>query len=880
MGATRIAFARATARAGVLGSIAAVVFLLSGFGTGIVDALAGASTSGLREGLVAATGTDGAARWQIRVARDPEAQAEAAASVLDRMLVPHGVQWSRSVETAPVDAVHDGTALGAVLLADDGVPGRSELVSGSWPDDAEARSAAADAAATPAALHAAAAATLGIAVGDLVELQDGDGPRRLLVVGTWQPLDPAEAAWFGEPVVATGAFDGGAGPFLVDDDALVDLPAATVVRWTALVDPAVMTPERATALRAAMPNVEPAMRADDAIGTDGLGTSGGLAATLDRLLAGLGAVRAIAPLPVLLIAFSGFAALDRLAALLGASRRGETVLLRARGASAWRLARDTAVEVLVVGVPAAVLGAVAAEGLLALLRPGEARAVPVAVLAASVALAGSVLLVAGRAWHAATRPVVRGAGDEVGRMPRAAVAGGVVLVAVAAAVSLWQFRLYGSPLVPSASGALEVDVVAVLAPVLVLLALSLAALGLARPIGMLLERASGTASRAGARPADAPAGAARRPLLVGVARGHARRRRTHARRRVRRHLARARRRGVRAAHRRRRARDVRRGRPGARRGPAGARRPLRRRRRRRGRACPSPAARRGSAPIRRSSWRSRPPRSATSSPARARGSTRRPRGAGGLRRRGRSRAAGRCGCRDRRGAHRCARRHAGHGDDLGVGARGGRRGEPASRRCVRRGERRRSRRRRAPRRARTATARLRGGARRVAGRRGGARRGRRGRGRRRRRPARAPRPMRSTPAAPWSSPRRSRAVGSPPSAADGAQPGARAPRLGARRDHPRDAGRRAGVPPAGRRSRRRRRRRRGRARAAGCGRRRHPGRPRRPVARGVRPRCRRACRDRAMARHRRSRHARQRGRAGPHRRAHHRDACRRRRRRR
>ena len=188
-----------------------------------------------------------------------------------------------------------------------------------------------------------------------------------------------------------------------------------------------------------------------------------------------------------------------------------------------------------VGVPAAVLGAVAAEGLLALLRPGEARAVPVAVLAASVALAGSVLLVAGRAWHAATRPVVRGAGDEVGRMPRAAVAGGVVLVAVAAAVSLWQFRLYGSPLVPSASGALEVDVVAVLAPVLVLLALSLAALGLARPIGVLLERVAGPASRAGARAADAPAGAACRPLLVGVARGHARGRRTHARRRVRRH---------------------------------------------------------------------------------------------------------------------------------------------------------------------------------------------------------------------------------------------------------------------------------------------------------------------------------------------------------
>ena len=76
-------------------------------------------------------------------------------------------------------------------------------------------------------------------------------------------------------------------------------------------------------------------------------------------------------------------------------------------------------------------------------------------------------------------------------MPRAALAGGVVLVAVAAAVSLWQFRLYGSPLVASASGTLEVDVVAVLAPVLLLLALSLAALGLTRPIAVLLERVAG-----------------------------------------------------------------------------------------------------------------------------------------------------------------------------------------------------------------------------------------------------------------------------------------------------------------------------------------------------------------------------------------------------
>lgn len=494
MGALRIAFARAAARAGVLGSIAAVVLLLAGLGAGVADALAGASTSGLRAELASTTGTDAAARWQIRLARDAGAQADAAASVLDRMIVPNGAAWTRTVETAPVDALtDDGTAFGAVLLADAGVPDRSELVSGSWPDAAEAASAAADGGAQPTTLHAAAAAVLGLAEGDVVELEDGDGPRRLLVVGTWSPVDPTEPAWFGEPIVATGAVEGGDGPFLVGDEAMDDLPAATIVRWTATVDADELTPEAAAALRSSLPDVEPALRADEAIGTDGLAALGGLDATLDRLLAGLGAVRAIAPLPLLLLAFAGFAALDRLAALLASSRRGETVLLRARGASASRIARDTAVEVLAVGIPAAAVGAVAAEVVLAFLRPGEARAWPLALVAASAALGGAVLLAAGRAWRDATRPVVRGSGDEVGRMPRLAALGGAVLLTVAAAVSLWQFRLYGSPLVRSAVGVVEVDPLAVLAPVLVLVALCLGAQLLTRPIGVLLERA-------GARP--------------------------------------------------------------------------------------------------------------------------------------------------------------------------------------------------------------------------------------------------------------------------------------------------------------------------------------------------------------------------------------------
>lgn len=514
MGAARTAFARANARSGVLAAIAAVVLLLSGLGTAVVDSLAGSSASGIRSGLAAAQGTAGAARWQIRVASDPEAQADAAASVLDRMLTPHGATWSRSVETAPVEASSGDTAFGAVLLVDGDAPARSELVAGSWPDTAEAVSAAAADGALPATLHADAAESLGLAPGDVVDLA-GEPARRLLIVGTWLPLDPAEPAWFGEGVIASGRTADGIGPFLVAEETALDVPAAIVVRWTAVVDASAATPDSASALREALPDVEPALRAEPAIGTDGLGALGGLDATLTRLLAGLGAVRAIAPLPLLLLGFAGVAALTRLASLLSAARRGETVLLRARGASAGRLTRDTAIEVLVLGVPAAIIGAAGAELFLMISRPGEARDWGVAGFMAGIALVTTLLLVAGRAWLDARRPVVRGSGDEVGRVARGLVTGGVVLVAVVTAVALWQFRLYGSPLVANASGRLDVDPVAVLAPVLVLVALSLAALGLSRPVDALLERLA--AGRPGLVPALPMRQLARRATLYASA---------------------------------------------------------------------------------------------------------------------------------------------------------------------------------------------------------------------------------------------------------------------------------------------------------------------------------------------------------------------------
>ncbi|MBM7505606.1 hypothetical protein ACFPER_00715 [Agromyces aurantiacus] len=486
--------ARSRARAGVLAGVATVALLLAAFLTATVGVLVVAPTAGARDGLAAASGADRAVRWQTRLADDAGAQADAAAGVLDRLVAVHGAPWSRSVQSSPVPAAAggglpvaegaDAAAPGAVLLADPEAAGRSSLVSGAWPDDPAAVAAADAASAEPAALHAGAAGATGLGEGSIVEL---DG-LRLLVVGTFLPDDPQAPEWAGDPLVATGLDAEGVGPFLVDESALADVAAAVAVRWTAVADPSEATAESLAALRAALPAVTPALGNEPDLGGDGLIDTGRLPATLDRLLAGLGAARALAPLPLLLVGVAGIVALLRLAVLLVSARRRETTLLLARGAAPIGLARDAALEAVVVGGPSAAVGAVAGATVLAAVSPLAAAQQGSAWLVGAGVTATVTLVLAVSAWRDAGRPVVRGAGDETGRARRALAAGAVVMLAATAAISLWQFRLYGSPLVRSASGGIRVDPLAALAPVLVLLALAVGALAVTGGAARLLER--------------------------------------------------------------------------------------------------------------------------------------------------------------------------------------------------------------------------------------------------------------------------------------------------------------------------------------------------------------------------------------------------------
>ena len=558
VGAARTAFARANARLGVLAGIAAVVLLLAGLGAGVVDALAGAATGGLRAGLAATTGADGAIRWQIRLADDPDAQAEAAGEVLDRMLVPNGAVWARSVQTAPVAATvgaeggsTGGSPFGAVLLADPTLADRADLVDGAWADSPESVAAADAEGASATTLHADAAADLGLDTGDLVTLT-GDDPRRLLVVGTWLPVDANDPAWFGEPIVATG----------------VDRGRCRPIRRRRRRDDGCPGSGRRTLDRAARHRRADARHAPRCCARPSPTSNPHCATGPNSARAG-SARRAISA--------PRSPACSRASAPCGRWRRcrcscsRSPASPRSPGSRRCSVLRD---------VPRRPCCAPAAP------RPRASRAPPHSRCSSSACpprssacsppkrcspppaptrpatgrargswhpspCVAAVVIVAGRAFIDARRPVLRGSGDEVGRAPRTAVAGGALLIAVAAAIALWQFRLYGSPLVTSSSGRVDVDPVAVLAPVLVL-ARAVAARTRTDRAGRRRARAPrGRAPRPGARAADAAARAPRRALRVGVVRHDARGRRPHPHRRVRGRLAVGRPPDV-GAHRRRR----------------------------------------------------------------------------------------------------------------------------------------------------------------------------------------------------------------------------------------------------------------------------------------------------------------------------------------
>ncbi|MDO7880788.1 hypothetical protein [Antiquaquibacter soli] len=448
----------------MLAAIVAVVALLCGLSLAMTVYIDHQGTAGLRAELETRAGADLALRASFDLAEDAAAQDDAVRAALDRTFQPTGIAFdvTRSIDTEAYYRFDelDGPAQLATIPD---LAARAEFGSGGAPEGP-----------AEVAVQAVAAESLGIDVGDSIVLNDVG----FTVSGTWTALDPLDPRWYGDDSVVTGGAER-AGPFAVAEEAWERFESAPTATWTVVprsVDE--FTATNSDSVVISWQGVEQQWRGE-VPEYPSLVVQGRLTRTLGDFAGRILGLRAIEPVAAVLVAGSALVVLSQLVQLLVATRERESALYWARGQSPLGIARRTAVEVGASSLLGAALGvgAVAAgfaiasdvRELLAVRSSGVI--VPAVVVLGAIVFAGAASY---RSVVSVTTPSKGGRGSA--RVRRAALPGVVVLVTVAAALAVWQLRLYGSPVTPSATGAPSIDPVAVVAPAAALIAIVLAAL--------------------------------------------------------------------------------------------------------------------------------------------------------------------------------------------------------------------------------------------------------------------------------------------------------------------------------------------------------------------------------------------------------------------
>nr|WP_198171278.1 FtsX-like permease family protein [Actinoplanes awajinensis] len=452
---------------GLLAAAAAVMLAAVLLLAGLTAYATASAAEGIRAAVAAADPDERAvlvhgaldtdAQARDRAVRDAYAPAPVSAA-------KYGSGWA--VRGAGGTAVPDQSGVVyASLVQLDELPEHAELVSGAWP-----------AGTGDVALAQPAAAALGLTSGKTLRLEDRRTGKVLArkVSGVWRPKDTTDPYWLLTPDVFSGHapqtatygpivsadpvfFTGASGGWLAEPD-LVN-PTIGAVRRTA---------DAATATKTDLPR------------TSGLGNSAtvntGIPVLADRLERADLVRRSTLVTPMLLVVVLGGYALSLVAALLAEARRGETALLRARGASRRQLAGLAAAEGLALVLPAALLGPPLAVALLHLKYPEVTLYGGVWLVAALLATGGVIAL---------TLPSLRRGGTYLAetsgrkRLPMLRKAG-LDLVVVALAVLSWlQLRQYAAP---TGAGGLGIDPLLSAAPTLGVLTGAVLAVRLLPPV--------------------------------------------------------------------------------------------------------------------------------------------------------------------------------------------------------------------------------------------------------------------------------------------------------------------------------------------------------------------------------------------------------------
>jgi hypothetical protein len=490
----RLAARRSGAQSGLLATVGAVALVLTALIVGLTGYLDFSATANTRAFVADAGPTASGLRVETKLGDNPEAQTAAAEALFARELDGIPMTVTRTLTDYPLPAALDGEQLRlpdgrearVTPSSDTDIASFATLVEGAWPSAASGDTIS-------GALQADAAQRLGLHVGDVLALGTGATQRLVTIAGTWRANDSGGQRWFGDPGVATGnavaAGDGtpSFGPLIVDESVLPEFGPDPFVHWVIAIDPHRVTPDDLETLRAVATSLRQDIIDEGTIGKGDILVEGTLAETVSTIQRGLGSVRGVTPIGILLAALIGLIALAQLARLLTLARRPEIALLRSRGASAAWLAVGGVVEALVVAGASCVLGFLAGVELLVLLFGAGAAALAEWLYAVAVGIA-VVLLFGAAALREAVRISRRDTIDDSGRARAAATIGTAVLAVAAAAVAVWQSMLYGSPLVTSASGRTAVDPLIVVAPALALVAIALVLLVAFGPFALAWQR--------------------------------------------------------------------------------------------------------------------------------------------------------------------------------------------------------------------------------------------------------------------------------------------------------------------------------------------------------------------------------------------------------
>ncbi|MGX6603481.1 FtsX-like permease family protein [Micromonosporaceae bacterium Da 78-11] len=488
---------RATAARGLLTAAAVVALGATLLLAGLTGYGRAATEAGVRSAVASAAPDERSILVRGDAGADPAAadralRAAFAGGLAGRATTVHTAGyasgWAFAGRLGDATPDEDGIAYASVVTLED-LPAHAELVGGAWP------------AGNSAALAEPVAGLLGVRAGDTLRLVDRRTGRdtRVPVAGVWRPRDAHDPYWRLVPEAFLGLTPQTTtyGPIVVArDDFDRRFAQGASAGWLAEPDLAGATLDQVSAAAGAAARTDAALPQATGLGRSATVTTG-IGGLRDRLQRADLVGRSALVTPMLLILVLGGYALLLVALLLTDSRRGETALLRARGAARGQLVVLAAREALLVVLPAALLAPPLAILLIRVLGrvpllAGSLHLTP--RLDATVWLTG-VLAATGGAL-ALIGPAIRRGGTYVaataGRSRRSIVQrAGLDLVLLALAVLGWlQLRQYASPLGAGSLGAgpAGIDPLLAAAPTLGVLAGAVLALRALPPLARFAAR--------------------------------------------------------------------------------------------------------------------------------------------------------------------------------------------------------------------------------------------------------------------------------------------------------------------------------------------------------------------------------------------------------